>query len=138
MDGATLLRLQGGSIYASDLAEIAAELLNTEFRARCASIGALFADTEEERGVQCLALARYLLAKINPPEDAVRRDLPYRSVSLAFVKKCRPVSMWRWEDHIRLDANIDNPLVSIDTYLFDILCAVEDLYRVPGKLVRRE
>ena len=139
MDAAILLRVQSGAITESDFAELARELLNPAFRAKCPAIGTLVVLPEAQRWVLCVAVARYLFANNDPQEPPTEAPLVAQARA-PFMKDLRPLTLYRWEDHISLLRDTRNKAISarLSPYMCSIILAIEDLTRSQGYLVRRD
>lgn len=59
--------------------------------------------------------------------------------SIRFVRGCAPQTMLRWASHMDILKDGSRVVsVQVSNYLYRVICAAEDLFGVPGHLVRRE
>lgn len=129
MRGSALLSFMGPGVTATEMRDIASSLLDPGFHRRAAVLSRVVEGTETQRREAFRALVGFILTQ--QPKQAA--SAPWRVLKWHFIGIGLPDSMTRWAEHLdtrKADGHTES--VRVSSYLYAVLCAVEDLFGKQG------
>ena len=139
--GSSLFKVQSGTASFADVLSVLRLLEESpSIRERCSALSGLVSDMPEpERAGNCEAIASIFFAHSTIPEKS---ETPPRHAYLAtarFTRECCPPPKSRWVTHVQAHydrkGNPTRAVISDD--VGQVLHAIENLWGVPGHLVRK-
>jgi hypothetical protein len=139
--GSSLFKLQGEEATPADtLSVLSSIVLNPETREKCGGFSRFSRDLPIQRRHDFAeSMVAVYLAVHAPPEGG--RMSCTCAASPAFVSRCCPPPFSRWKNHIegRYDkrGKASSAIIRSDT-VYSVLTAIEQLWAVPGHLVKAQ
>lgn len=134
MRGSEFLSCFNEVCESGDLAGLAAHLVDPANHEAVPTLHAISPPCDDPGTVVCALVVFVLLQE---PKESNDLDA-YHQTHIRFVRSCAPETMLRWASHMNiLVENSRVVSVQVSNYLYRVICAAEDLFGVPGHLVRR-
>ena len=138
--GSSLFKVQGGSAtYADIIAVLKAIVEEESARTRCSALSNLVSTLPEaKRTENCESMINLFFANFRPPEEEEKATkLPYEAQP-EFLGLC-PVPYSKWTAHVpaKRDQNRNVLSAELSRYVGDRIAALESLWGLSGRYVRK-
>lgn len=138
--GACVIRMQHDTASLNDVAGVINMMLKSEdFRARCSVLGNMASHLpQRKREENAEAMGHLIFSKHHPLEEAPEPGEDWVQVDPRFIVQCSPMRDSDWGEHFDAKYSKQDAMseAKASPYVQTLIHAVEDMWNVPGHLIK--